>query len=334
MVLRHAFTLIELLISITLGALIVAVAVAGFRVTGQSITLANRLSLQNAVLRAAVVAANEEMDFWDSFDSRTDPSRQILRGGTYPFSRMSFTSTTNGELKLSQHEPRLWWSGHLWSSNDKRFGDYSIFGRQMLIDPAVPPERIWRHSIIKNISDNMGYYALFDYLPANFVYGFYDEAGTIPTEFGIMGNGPGRFRSNWHGRNAPLSKIEYGHDNGCILTNTVGVPGYPHTHPVCHRASYNDSNGSGFTDTLYPDRFDAFPVIDFANALPSLWPTVKMQVKVTYQWMDFRHQVRIQQTDPYTGQTTTMVVHGMTTTLRGARRQRGLDIEPADTDYP
>jgi hypothetical protein len=50
--------------------------------------------------------------------------------------------------------------------------------------------------------------------------------------------------------------------------------------------------------------------------------------------MDFRQQVRISQADPLTGQTTTLVLHGLTTTLRGARRQRGLDTMPPDPRYP
>lgn len=351
----RGFTLIEMTISVALGALIVGVAMAGFRVTSQTVTMANRLSLQNAMLRAAVVAANEEMDTWESFDSRTDTTKQVLRGATYPFAQMDFTAADR-VLDFNPAHGRLWWNGHLWSSNrlndgtqyQRRFGDYSIFGRQGITDygmpeyPTLVSERAWRHNILPYISNGMGYYAAFDYLPANFVYGFYDDitaanvaVGDIPIEFGAPGVGPGRMRNNWHGRNSPMQKCESGHDNGYILTNTTGVSGYPHTHPVCHRASYNDSaSASGFTDTLYPDRWNAFPVVAFTNALPTMWPTTRMQVKATYSWMDFRHQALIQQTDPYTGTTTSMTLHGMTTTLRGARRQRGLDIEPTDPDYP
>lgn len=346
---RRGFTLIEMVIAVALGSLIISVAAAGFRVASQTVTLANRMSLQNAMLRTAVVAANEELDFWDSFDSRTDPTRQVLRGATYPFAPMDFRSD-NTVLDFNPAHPRLWWSGHLWSSNrasdgtnyQRRLGDYSLFGRQgmtsfePLIDtqyPGLIAERSWRHNIVPYISNNLGYIAAFDYLPANFVYGFYDDTGDMPIEFGAPGVGPGRFRNNWHGRNSPMQKCEAGHDNGYILTNTTGVSGYPNTHPNSHRASYNDRGGT-WTDTLYPDRFNAFPLVSFTNALPSLWPTTRMQVKMCYQWMDFRHQVRIEQTDPYSGTTTAMVLHGMTTTLRGARRQRGLDTEPTDPDYP
>jgi prepilin-type N-terminal cleavage/methylation domain-containing protein len=346
---RRGFTLIEMLIALSLGTLIIMVSFAGFRVASQTVTMANRLSLQNAMLRTAVVAANEELDFWDSFDSRSDPTKQVLRGATFPFTPLDFR-TNNTLLDFNPAHPRLWWSGHLWSANrlndgsnyQRRFGDYSLFGRQGLtsfgpeIDtryPTLANERSWRHNIVPYLTSNLGYVAAFDYLPANFVYGYYDQTGDMPIEFGAPGVGPGRFRNSWHGGNKPLQKVEAGHDNGYILTNTTGVSGYPNTHPNSHRASYNDSGGT-WTDTLYPDRFNAFPVVSFANALPSMWPTVRMQVKACYQWMDFRHQVLISQTDPFTGVSTSMALHGMTTTLRGARRQRGLDLEPVDPNYP
>jgi prepilin-type N-terminal cleavage/methylation domain-containing protein len=353
---RHGFTLIEMTISVALGTLIVLVASAGFRVASQTVTMANRLSQQNSMLRTAVVAANEEMDFWESFDSRSDPAKQVLRGATYPFAPMDFRNPDT-VLDFNPAHPRLWWSGELWSANrlsdgtnyQRRFGDYSLFGRQGLTTYDTIPsyhnpvvgygtldlvsDRTWRHNIVPYLSNNLGYMAAFDYLPANFVYGFFDSSGDMPIEFGQPGVGPGRFRNSWHGGNKPLQKVEAGHDNGYILTNTTGVSGYPNTHPNSHRASYND-NGGTWTDTLYPDRFNAFPVVSFANTLPPMWPTVRMQVKVCYQWMDFRHQVLISQLDPFTGNSTSMVLHGMTTTLRGARRQRGLDQEPTDTRYP
>jgi hypothetical protein len=344
---RRGFTLIEMTLSVVLGMMIVSVSFAGFRVASQTVTAANRLSLQNAMLRAAVVAANEEMDTWESIDSRSDPTKQVLRGATFPFAEMDFTRDDT-VLDFNPAHPRLWWNGHLWSANrqtdgtnyQRRLGDYSLFGRQGLTDfalvdyPTLATERAWRHNILPHLTNGLGYYAAFDYLPANFVFGCYDQTGDMPAEFGAPGVGPGRLRNNWHSGNKPLQKCESGHDNGYILTNTTGVPGYPHTHPICHRASYNDhASGTGFTDTLYPDRWNAFPRVDFTTVVPSIWPTVRMQVKTTYSWMDFRHQTLIQQTDPYTGATTSMTLHGMTTTLRGARRQRGLDRERPDPNY-
>ena len=147
----------------------------------------------------------------------------------------------------------------------------------------------------------------------------------------LPGVGPKFLRSNWHISNRPLQKCEAGHDNWFLMTTTSDIPGSPNTHPVCHRASYN-AKSSDFNRT-YANRWEIFPETMFANELPTMWPTVSIRVRTAYAWMDFHHQARIEQTDPYTGTSTVIVVHGMTTTLRGARRQRGLDRELPDPNY-
>lgn len=77
---RRGFTLIELLIAIGLGMLVVYTALAGFRVASQSVTLANRLSLENALIRAGFQEAHHQVDFWTNLDDPDDSTRQRLRG--------------------------------------------------------------------------------------------------------------------------------------------------------------------------------------------------------------------------------------------------------------
>ena len=55
--LQRGFTLIELMIAISLGMLLVYTATAGFRSASQSVTLSNRLALENSLLRAGYFAA-------------------------------------------------------------------------------------------------------------------------------------------------------------------------------------------------------------------------------------------------------------------------------------
>ncbi len=327
---RRGFTLIEIMISIGLGCVIIAVATDGFQVTSQSLTLANRLSVQNSMLRAGVIAANQELDFWDTFDSRNDPTKQPLRSPGCAFAPMSFT-TPDTLLEFDQSDPREWWNGQIWASNDKRFGDYSLFGRQGLSDPAVPAERSWRHRIVPAINAGLGYYALIDYLPANFVYAYYATDGTIPDEFGLAGGGSNHFQTpEYYGR--PSCKSGLGKAAGFIVTTTTNVPGLPNTHPTSEHASYS-AWVPPFDTSLYVDGWKAFPAVDFRSCLPSAWPQVTMKVKVAYTWMDFRHEVIITQADPLTGQSISLLLHGLTTTLRGARRQRGFDTMPPDPRY-
>lgn len=71
---RSAFTLIEMMIALGLGMLIVYTAVAGFRTASQTITSANRLSLENSLLRAGYFEAQIQLDFWTNLDDPTLPA--------------------------------------------------------------------------------------------------------------------------------------------------------------------------------------------------------------------------------------------------------------------
>lgn len=76
---HRGFTLIELMIAITLGMLVVYTAVAGFRVASQSVTAANRLSVENALIRAGFQEAHHQLDFWTNLDDPDDTANQRLR---------------------------------------------------------------------------------------------------------------------------------------------------------------------------------------------------------------------------------------------------------------
>ena len=86
---RDAFTLIELMIAISMGMLLVYAALAGFRVTSQTVTSANRLALENSLLRAGFSEALHELDFWTAYDNpqSTDSTEQALRNPSLPFSQ-------------------------------------------------------------------------------------------------------------------------------------------------------------------------------------------------------------------------------------------------------
>lgn len=327
---RRGFTLIEMMIAIGLSSLLVLVAMAGLRVTAQTVSTANRMSMQNGMLRTAVVAANEEMDFWDTFDSRSDPARRPLRAIGRPFQPLDFTTPTTS-IAFDHSNPREWWNGHIWSSNHKRWGDYSIFGKQGLTgDPLVPPERQWRHLILPHLADNLGYFAAMDYLPANFIFGFYNSGGTIPTEFGSNspGIGVGHFATKWRGRAQPKGKVEVGHDSGLLLTT---IPGN-FLHPNSHRAIHSNNGGDWHVNKV--DKWDNFPSVDFLTNKPTAWPTVTIKTRVAYKFQNFIHESQISVQDPLSGETVSMRLRGLTTTLRGARRQRGLDTELVDPRYP
>jgi prepilin-type N-terminal cleavage/methylation domain-containing protein len=329
-----AFTLIELLISIALGSLLIYVAMAGLTVASQSIIQANRLSLSNGMLRTAVVAANYEMDFWDTFDSRSDLTKQPLRNGPYPFKELAFNTSTTS-LQFDHSNAREWYNGHIWSSVSEkghpfymnRLGDYSIFGKS-----GMANDREWRHTILKHITDNLGYYAAVDYLPANYIYAFYDADGKVPEEFGRYGQGLGKgnnppsghFNTNHRERDQPKSKPEMGHSAGFSLTSVGGNSN--NMHPGVHRFVFT-SDQKKSVDFREMRDFSRYPKVDFLPVKPEAWPGVTIKTAVYFYQNRFHHVSHITIVDPLNGEDILIGVDALTTTLRGARRQRGLDLE-------
>jgi hypothetical protein len=80
---RAAFTLLEMTIAIALGTMIILVAVSGFRTASQTLTAANRLSLENSMLRSGYYEAQIQLDFWTNLDDPTkDDSERPLKSST------------------------------------------------------------------------------------------------------------------------------------------------------------------------------------------------------------------------------------------------------------
>jgi len=145
---HRGFTLIELMIAISLGMMIVYTATAAFRVASQSVTTANRLSMENAVLRAGYQLAHRDLDFWTNVDDPNDTGRQGLRAGGaergMPFTKFSVSwpgAVADGEdatghdprdTAWAMGNPRVWWRGQMAEKNntDLRFGRYSLFANR------------------------------------------------------------------------------------------------------------------------------------------------------------------------------------------------------------
>lgn len=95
---RRGFTLIELMLAIVLGSLVVYVAFAGIWVTSQTIVHANKLSLDNTIMRAGMQIAFDNTDFWTDRDDPTSAlvSNQNLRV-TAPDKGIRYRNPNNGE---------------------------------------------------------------------------------------------------------------------------------------------------------------------------------------------------------------------------------------------
>lgn len=169
------FTLIELMIAVTLGIVIVYTATTAFRVAAQSVTTANRLALENSVLRAGYHIAHRHLDFWTNVDDPDDKTNRRLRSGGagsgMPFTPFSaswsidaspptpanpeaapapdpegVTGHNSKDRAWAVSNPRTWWRGNMAEKEgtDLRFGRYSIFAnRNVTLDAGkfgIAPE--------------------------------------------------------------------------------------------------------------------------------------------------------------------------------------------------
>ncbi len=142
---RAAFTMVEMIIAIAVGMVIVATTVAGVRAASQAVAVSNRLSTENALMRAGIARAHDEVDFWTASDDpeKPDSARPLKRAGGWaglafqPFAS-TFPAAGSGEAATgwdpaedawATANPRSWLRGNLIEKDntDLRFGRYAIF---------------------------------------------------------------------------------------------------------------------------------------------------------------------------------------------------------------
>ncbi len=142
---QRAFTLLELTIAIGLGLMVVYVAMAGLRTASQTISIAQRMSMENTIIRSGMMIALHETDFWTSHDNpKNEPNDkgkyQLLRqksstsGGIYsqfqglPFTPMedstifakNGTHNNPGQNDAGYKEDVTGWDPHAWGAHEAR----------------------------------------------------------------------------------------------------------------------------------------------------------------------------------------------------------------------
>jgi prepilin-type N-terminal cleavage/methylation domain-containing protein len=178
---RQAFTLIELLISIALGSLVVYVAVAGLRTTAQAISTAQRLSIENSILRAGMNLALQDNDFWVSHDDPMDCTKgkpakpgpgQLLRqassaGGRFqglPFTPFlasseyaaSGTQMTPGQVAAGNDEAPTGWDPNAWGAHESRGWAWGNLAERVPVKRMVSKNK--DGTVAKDMNGNTVYY--------------------------------------------------------------------------------------------------------------------------------------------------------------------------------
>jgi prepilin-type N-terminal cleavage/methylation domain-containing protein len=184
----RAFTMIEMMIAITLGALVVYTAIAAIRVAANAMTTAQRMATENSMLRIGVEAAVDEADYWIGSDDpepgRPKPLRAFdAQGGGRAFTDFrdanffdgggSQTSWSAGNrlgwnsspLAWAPCDPRTWCRANVAEEHSPRsyWGNFSVYAN---IDNSRA-WHTWHASQIRGIVDTLGFYGLFEYLPSN-----------------------------------------------------------------------------------------------------------------------------------------------------------------------
>lgn len=342
--LRQAFSLIELMIAITLGMLLIYAAMAGFRVASQSITTANRLAMENSLLRAGFHEALNEIDLWTAYDDpeSTLAADQSLRRVQMPFSPlpttpriMTSTSTPVVAYQYSETESdigwdhlypwpasssRTWWRANAaeWHGSIGRSGNYTLFSG---IGGSPHP---WLASQMDMLQTNLGYYGFCDYLPPSMLYAYIgpdpSQAGKVDMLRDFVSAGTS-FRNGDGGTSFAQGRYRCTKDTSYLLVPLKPIGGAAQVNVGNIRRNYSTGVGT-----------NAGAISDFMNRSlssrnqldqkPSHWPEVKVQVSRFLSHNRFVTLSKIGFSNSITGQPMELTFTAIGTTLRGARQQR------------
>jgi hypothetical protein len=316
------FTLIELLLAIGLGLAICYTAFAGLRVASQAVTTANRLSLENQLMRSGISCLLHELDTWDAYDH--EPSGWIpLRTPGQAFARVNF-DTTDFALDLDQSKPHTWFRGNMVAASTVH-GNFPLF----TFDGHPDWRHSWYNHWFKGMIDGLGYYGALDYMPCNSMIVYHDSAGSIPNEFRWSGiyYFPDHQMYNDYGAATAAPR-----DWGCLSQLTSFS---------LNTDTWMIANGLG--RRMLPNRWfswdgephpyyqgNAIPIHCAENLAllpqhPEHWPSVDVTVFHSIGFSRFNNAGHVVMKSPLNAQTYKLYIANTQTTLRGARRTRKLD---------
>ena len=342
----RGFTLLELMIAISLGMLVIYAAMAGFRVAGQTITTANRLALENTLLRAGFQEALNEVDLWTAYDDpiSTVAADEALRRPQMPFSPLPTTPVimasqpAQGQYMYPAAETdvgwdytypwpanatRTWWRANPaeWHNTLGRSGDYSLFAATSGATGGTTHP--WLFKQMEMLHTTLGYYAFCDYLPPSMLYAY---IGTDPRQ----GNKidllkdfvtESSFRNGDGGTEFPQGRYRCTKNTSYLLVplKPVGGAGMINTGNI--RDKYNtgiDASESSIKSLM--DR--SLSSRKQLEEKPANWPEVKVEVARFLTYNRFVTLSKFGFSNAITGEHIELSFTAIGTTLRGARQQR------------
>jgi prepilin-type N-terminal cleavage/methylation domain-containing protein len=360
MTLQRGFTLIELMIAITLGLAIVLVATAGFRVAAQAVTKCNRMALENALVRTAVLQACNEVDYWTFVDNpeiSTTPLRAPSPfGGWKPLTPFAVAGLPGGPFVIpgderqttwnpspmawAAHDPRAWCRGNMAETlrTDLRYGDYNLVANDQSLTNATSYDpfrcRSWYDNQLKTSLDSLGFYGTLEYLPSNVLFVYHGSQPFTANPAGLnSGFMPNAIISG--GTRGWLGMTFQTFSAGRFRTTDAGAIPFANDKPILSstsntndpfRSSWTVGYGGYATGSPQQEAANFHRATAFGGDLltqhPQHWPHVTVRVERFIRQSRAINICIIDITDPITGQTSTIPFSTRGTTLRGARLQR------------
>ena len=356
---NRAFTLVELMVAISLSLLIAATATSAFQVASKALTQSERLSKENQLVRAAYQAGTEEADFWYAADDPFDPaghSQRSLNGGTgvgangNPFVALDLPPEYHN---WNVSDPRTWQL--LGMRRDGSGGDFSILST---VDSsgAEPAVTDWYPTMLDTVFHTLGVSASFEYFPPNAGYTWYLDGDR--NAFGEVlpgaryalahGNWPHKMNTAYRITNNTMGErdaINNGraralHGMKAVIAPRAGwMLGTTERHDLASRMTLDHTNGGLNGGKPQPDwntiKQDLTATVPFFEVKPEEWPGVDMAVARMDTNYGREVAIDIKMVNPISGDIRLFSFHTVGTTLRGARMQRdwshfGGDPSPAN----
>ena len=378
---RSAFTLIEVMIAIALGMAVIYVAFAGFRVAAQSVAIANRLAIENSIMRTGLTIAYNDTDFWTSYDDPADVGnvlgRQPLRALPVVVSSklrgLPFTSFKSAKAAGAYTQPAdliqdtyvasapwlaqegaIGWNPNAWTASESRGWSWGNLAERTPQSSMPNPDKHqtmgyyhwfaspdpttthnWQQRQLDGLKGAMGYYGLFDYMPANTGLMIYDRANTsgrwaVSLEWCYAGS-----NKYFIGNDARYEGLNYAQDllsatNGSpfIIPSPFGAAGrlseVAYTRYSTGISLSTASNNQSNINTLLVDGTENTAWLP-ENARPAHWPSLDVSALRFIRTNSFVCLNRIRWMSPLTGVQSELSFTAYGTTLRGARQQRKRD---------
>lgn len=343
----QGFSLIEVMISITLGMLIIYAAMAGFRVASQSITTANRLATENSLLRAGFHEALTEIDLWTAYDEpeSTIAANQALRRPQMPFSQLPTTprimasnpSAVAYEYSEAETDTgwdhaypwpasssRTWWRGNAaeWHNSRGRSGNYTLFAA---IGGSTHP---WLFNQMDMLQTNLGWYGFCDYLPPSMLYAYVGPDPRQANKIDLLKDfvTPSSFRNGDGGSEFPQGRYRCTKDTSYLLvplkpTGGSGLITSGNARRIW-RTGVGATADEKVNDSVFSFMKHSLSSRNQLDQKPLHWPEVKVQVARFLSYNRFVTLSKIGFTNTLTGQPIELSFTAIGTTLRGARQQR------------